>query len=149
MTLAVPLFAQSQPHTCLPACVRMILAYHGQELSEAELAQAFKTIPLLGTQPDNVVSGLEVLGYHALWFENGTIDRLLELLSAKWPVIAFLRAQDLPHGRAGLHAIVIIGIENNHVIAHDPSMTDRLRLELNTFSQRWARLGRQGMVIWK
>ena len=48
MTLAVPSFAQSQPHTCLPACVRMILAYHGYEHAESDLTKAFKTVPLLG-----------------------------------------------------------------------------------------------------
>lgn len=149
MTLAVLHFAQSKPHTCLPACVRMILAYHGQAHSEAELAKAFNAIPFLGTQPGNVVSGLESLGYHALWFENGSIERLLELLSAQWPIIVFLRAQDLPHGRSGLHAIVIIGIENNLVMAHDPMLTELLQLELNIFSHLWANLGRQGMVVWR
>ena len=89
------------------------------------------------------------MGYHALWFGNGTIERLLELLSAQWPIIAFLRAQDLPYGRSGLHAIVIIGIENNHIIAHDPTRTKLLQLDLSTFSQMWANLGRQGMVVWK
>jgi ABC-type bacteriocin/lantibiotic exporter with double-glycine peptidase domain len=149
MTLNVPFIPQDQSHTCLPACVRMVLAFHGFDHSEAELAQAFKTVPFLGTQPDNVVSGLEHLGYHALWFENGTIERLLELLSANWPVILFLQAQDLPHGRAGIHTLVIIGIENNQVIAHDPSQTRPVRLELNKFAKMWANLGHQGMVVWK
>lgn len=149
MTLSVPFLSQNQPHTCLPACVRMVLAFHGFAHSETELAHAFRTIPPLGTQPDNVVSGLERIGYHALWFENGTIERLLELLAVNWPIIVFLRAQDLPHGRAGLHAVVIIGIENNQVITHDPSQTEPLHLELNRFAKMWANLGHQGMVIWK
>ena len=149
MTLKVPLRQQTKPHTCLPACVRMVLAFHGLEQTEEELAKTFKTIPFLGTQPDNVVSGLERMGYHALWFENGTIERLLELLGANWPVIAFLRAQDLPHGRTGLHAVVIVGIENNQILANDPSQPEPISLELRIFAKMWANLGHQGMVVWK
>jgi len=69
----------------------MILAYYGQEWDEETLAQTFNTIPFLGTQPDNVVSGLEKLGFHALWFENATMQRILDILAEEWPLIAFLR----------------------------------------------------------
>ena len=34
MKLPVPHFRQQLPHTCLPACVRMVLAYWGKEHSE-------------------------------------------------------------------------------------------------------------------
>lgn len=46
MKLAVPHFRQEHPHTCLPACVRMALAYWGKEYSEEELAQVFGTEPV-------------------------------------------------------------------------------------------------------
>ena len=149
MKLPVPYFRQQSPYTCLPVCVRMILAYHQFEHEEDELAEAFKTTPFLGTQPDNVVTGLTALSYQALWFENATVERLLEMLAANWPVIAFLRAQDLPHGRAGLHAVVVIGIENQTVICLDPSLEKEWRPELSTFIQIWGNLGYQGMVVWK
>lgn len=41
----------------------MVLAFRGQHHTETELAQAFNTVPLLGTLPENVVSGLEEMGY--------------------------------------------------------------------------------------
>ena len=149
MKLPVPHFRQQAPLTCLPACARMILAYHQCEHTEDELAEAFNTIPFLGTQPDNVVAGLTALGYQALWFENATVERLLEMLAANWPVIVFVRAQDLPHGRAGLHAVVVTGIENQTVICLDPSLEEEWRPELATFIQIWGNLGYQGMVVWK
>ena len=31
MTLPVPHFKQEYPHTCVVACIRMVLAYLGQE----------------------------------------------------------------------------------------------------------------------
>jgi len=126
MKLSVPHFRQEHPHTCLPACARMVLAYWGQEHTEEELAQAFDSVPLWGTRPEAVVTGLESLGYHGLWFENANLERLVDLLSHGWPVIVFLRASDLPHGRAGLHAVVVVGIEGESVICLDSKLDNVL-----------------------
>jgi hypothetical protein len=60
MTLSVPQYQQSTLYTCLPACGRMVLAFRGHYHTEAELARAFGTVPLLGTLPENVVSGLDL-----------------------------------------------------------------------------------------
>lgn len=86
--LPVPHYRQSRSYTCLPACVRMILAYHDKHHTEAELASLFGAV-LLGTLPENVVNGLEQLGYRGFWFENATPDRLSNLLEHGWPVIVF------------------------------------------------------------
>lgn len=126
----------------------MVLAYWGKEHSEEELAHAFGTVPVWGTRPDSAVVGLEGLGYHALWFEDATLERLLDLLSQKWPVIVFLRAADLPHGRAGLHAVIVAGMENEIVICLDPSLDRELSLELSLFLKAWSKLGHQGLVVW-
>lgn len=126
----------------------MILAYHGHTHTEEELVQAFNTVPGLGTQPHHVVSGLQALGYHALWFERASMDRLKELLASEWPVIVFLRAQDLPYGQTGLHAVVLTGIREDRAIALDPTLDEELALDLTHFDEMWANLGRQGMVIW-
>lgn len=85
----------------------MVLAYRGRKYSEQELVQALGTVRGLGTNPESAITGLESMGYHALWFENATLERLIDLLGHDWPVIVFLRAANLPHGRAGLHAVVM------------------------------------------
>jgi uncharacterized protein YvpB len=125
----------------------MVLAYNGRNHSEVELSVAFKTVPLLGTLPENVVSGLEQLGYRSLWFENATIERLVNLAEHKWPIIVFLRASDLPHGIAGLHAVVVIEIQDRWIVALDPNLDHELQLDLITFLRAWSALGQQGMVI--
>jgi ABC-type bacteriocin/lantibiotic exporter with double-glycine peptidase domain len=126
----------------------MVLAYWGREHSEEELAQAFGTVPVWGTRPDRVVFGLEKLGYHALWFENATLERLLDLLAEGWPVIVFVRATDLPYGRAGLHAVVVIGVESERVTYLDPRLDREFSLELSSFLKAWSSLERQGLVVW-
>lgn len=80
MTLAVPHFQQATSYTCLPACARMVLSFLGYEHTERELADAFGTVPLLGTPPENVVSALEAMGYHHYYFRK--VSKLPKLISA-------------------------------------------------------------------
>ncbi len=146
--LGIPHYKQSTPDTCLPACVRMVLAHLGKVHDEHELAQVMGTVRGLGTNPENAIVGLERIGYRALWFENATFERLNNLLQHEWPVIVFVRAADLPHGRAGLHAIVLIAMTADQVTCLDPSLDEPLNLALPAFLSTWTALGSQGMVVW-
>ncbi len=148
MTLSVPHYQQSMPYTCLPACVRMVLAFRGQYHTETELAQAFNTVPLLGTLPENVVSGLEEMGYHALWFENASLDRMRALFDHGWPIIALLRAADSPHDTAGLHAVVVTGLAGEEITFLDPARTSQTTMRESHFIQAWSKLDHQGIVVW-
>jgi ABC-type bacteriocin/lantibiotic exporter with double-glycine peptidase domain len=40
MKIDLPILKQETPHTCLPACVRIVLQYYGQEFSEETIASA-------------------------------------------------------------------------------------------------------------
>jgi ABC-type bacteriocin/lantibiotic exporter with double-glycine peptidase domain len=126
----------------------MILAYHGEQYSEEELVKEFYIVPGMGTAPESVVTGLENFGYHALWFANASLERLIDLLAYDWPVIVFVRAMDLPHGRSGYHSLVVVGIEDEQVICLDPSLSQESRFELAEFVQLWNRLKSQGIVLW-
>ena len=55
---------------------------------------------------------------------------------------------ELPHGRAGVHAVIIVGIEEEQVICLDPTLEVELRLTLFAFLEVWSGLGNQGMVVW-
>lgn len=141
-------FHQEQPHTCLPACVRIVLDYWGHPHSEEELAQAFHSVPLWGTLPGDVIAGLEELGYRGLWFENAGLERLLALLDQDWPVIVFLRAADRPRGRTGLYAVVVSGLKTGQVLCMDPAIGEEVRLSLEVFLRAWSALDNQGLVVW-
>jgi ABC-type bacteriocin/lantibiotic exporter with double-glycine peptidase domain len=146
--MKLPVFRQEKPYTCLPACIRIVLAYRDQEYTEEELARVCGSVPVWGTLPAEAIDGLESLGYRALWFEDASLERLLELLNQDWPVIVFLRAADLPHGQAGLHTIVVSGLEAGYVVGIDPALGDEIQIELNDFIYAWSALGNQGMVVW-
>ncbi|MEZ4673997.1 MAG: C39 family peptidase [Caldilineaceae bacterium] len=148
MTIPVPHFQQLTPYSCLPACARMVIAFLGHDHSEEELTRTFNTVPLLGTLPENMISGLEAMGYRVLWFENATIDRLRALLEHKWPIITLVQATDLPHGTAGLHAVVVIGMSEGEIAFLDPVLKDVMFMSLPNFERAWSNLGHQGIVIW-
>lgn len=124
------------------------MAFRGQHHTETELAQAFNTVPLLGTLPENVVSGLEETGYHALWFENATLDRMRALFDHGWPIIALLRAADSPHDTAGLHAVVVTGLAGEEITFLDPARTSQTTMRESHFIQAWSKLDHQGIVVW-
>lgn len=148
MTLSVPHYQQQTPYTCLPACVRMVLAFLGHAHTENELAEAFRTVPLIGTLPENVIGALQKMGYHALWFENATAERLFRLSEHDWPVIALLLAQDLPNGIAGMHAVVVSGLNDQQITFLDPMQTEATVMSTLDFLQAWDNLDNQGIVVW-
>ena len=149
MRISAPHYRQETAHTCLSACVRMVLAYLGDEQSERKLAIAFQTAPGWGALPEHVETTLAGWGYQVHWFENATLERLEQLHANAFLVIAFLRAVDLPHGRGGLHAVVIVDIDDRSVTCLDPMLDDDLKLGLAEFVRIWARLNNQGMIIWR
>lgn len=146
--LNVPHFRQQDAQSCVPACARMILAHLGVDYSESLLVKQFRTNRLLGTSPTNAVNGVESLGHHALWFENATIDRLHTFLDSNWPVIIFLQASDLPHGKRGVHALVLVAATTAHLTFLDPTLDIPFTLTLSSFEQAWYAMDNQGMVIW-
>lgn len=149
MRIPVPHFQQETPHTCLPACVRMVLSFLGNDQTERQLVSAFQTVPGWGTLPEHVEISLARLGYHVRWFENATLERLEQLHANRFPVIVFLRAVDLPHGSGGLHALVLVDIDEHFVTCLDPTSDHDLKIDLSEFLEIWSRLNHQGMVIWR
>lgn len=88
-------------------------------------------------------------GYRVRWFEGATLERLEQLHANNFPVIAFLRAVDLPHGTGGLHGVVTVDLDEQSVICLDPGLEQELKLDLAMFLGIWSRLNNQGMVIWR
>lgn len=149
MRIPVPHFQQETDYTCLPACVRMVLTFLGDDRPESELALAFQSVRDWGTLPEQIEATLITWGYRVRWFEGAPLERLEQLQTNHFPVIAFLRAADLPHGTSGLHAIVIVDIDEQFVICLDPVLNQDLKLAIAEFLRIWSRLNNQGMVIWR
>jgi ABC-type bacteriocin/lantibiotic exporter with double-glycine peptidase domain len=122
LKLDVPYFKQKKSTTCGPACVRMVLAYNGNEQSEGELEHLCET-SWLGNTCEELASGVQKLGLRAEVVENLTEDSLEDLLENGIPLIVLLDPAMLYDGVEGFgHFVVITGLEGDVVYYHDPDL---------------------------
>ena len=67
----VPHIQQEREYSCLPACVRMVLAFYDEQRSEDELRRLLRT-RVTGTSPANLMLNLPDIGFDAAVF-NGSM----------------------------------------------------------------------------
>jgi hypothetical protein len=71
-------------------------------------------------------------------------------LSQGRPIIAVLDPSLLYPGVSGFaHGVVIVGLEANTVIYHDPELAADLAVSWEPFQAAWDRRERKGVIIWK
>ncbi len=145
--LRLPHFEQSAPGYCLPACVRMVLAYWGLERSEAQIRQ------LLGTRefgtPAFAVQRVAVLGL-VVTYRAWSVPQLLATLDAGQPLILFVRTGFLDHWQEDVaHAVVVVGAEEDICFwLHDPAFPSApMMVSWNGVLAAWAEFGYRGAVI--
>lgn len=123
MRLAVPHRQQLNSGYCLPACVEMVLAYWGIARDQSAIAQQPGTIPGAGTPGSRIfllISPKLDVTYQA----RGEVSDLLKALRQSIPPIALVSTGQLPYWNEDTpHAVVVIGMEESHVILNDPART--------------------------
>ena len=118
--LPVPHHKQSSDGQCLPACVRMVLAYLGHELEEARIAEVLRAHSF-GTPAPNV-RYLESLGL-SVTFGQMSLSRLRGYLRDGKPCIVFVQAGELPYSESeGSHAVVVVGLSEHVAYINDPAV---------------------------
>lgn len=136
--LPVPHFKQELDYSCLPACVRMVLAFYGQEYEEARLHALLKTRPG-GTSPVQVMLRLPEMGFDA-YVRSGSLSLLRELLNVEIPCVVHLWTPPLPYWSVeAIHAVVVVAIAEDRVLVHDPVQeTGPTEIPIDTFVEAWA-----------
>jgi ABC-type bacteriocin/lantibiotic exporter with double-glycine peptidase domain len=147
--ISLPHYQQSAEGYCLPACARMVLAYLGLELTEAEVSQT------LGAQefgtPSFAVQQLTALNVQVTYRE-WSVAQLLDALRAKAPVLVFVRTAFLDHWTNDVaHAVVIVGAtENQQFWIHDPAWpAGPQAVSWDGLLAAWAEFSYRGAVITK
>jgi ABC-type bacteriocin/lantibiotic exporter with double-glycine peptidase domain len=137
-----------QPGACLLACIRMVLAFLGQEVSEAHLA-SFLQSPEFGT-PSFYINRLVKWDYRVT-YDSGNIAQLRRHLDAGNPCILFVYTGWLSCWDENLaHAIVVVGAGGKSFYCHDPAfdegpttiVEDELVLAWSEFDYRYAMIER-------
>ena len=119
VSLSVPHFKQEKPYSCLPACVRMVLAHYGRLVTEDELRQLMGT-SLHGT-PARAVLQVAALGFDMqLRFTN--LGELTAALRTGTPPIAFVNTGSLDYWSFDCaHVLVVVGMDVASVSVNDPT----------------------------
>lgn len=121
-TLPVPHRKQTQASDCLAACVAMVLDYLHRPVPYARLLSLLGIGPI-GAPRRNILrltrlGGLEVI------YRTATLSLVAQYLLTRDPVIAFVDTGELSYWLSTTnHALVVVGMDNEHVLVHDPAYT--------------------------
>ena len=117
-SLKVPRFRQEFHYSCIPACARMVLAFFGQQRTEAELRTMMKTDPS-GT-PVRRLTELTHLGFD-VDFSMTDLAGITAYLTSGLPPIALLSTAALPYWSQSCdHVAVVVGVDDSWVYLNDP-----------------------------
>ena len=134
--LNVPQHKQEQSADCLAACASMVLAYLKQPVDYKQLLQVLRIGPL-GAPRRNVLNlvrlGLDVI------YREATLSIVAEYLQAGVPVIAFVDTAELAYWKTATnHAVVITGLDADHVVVNDPAFESfPQRIPQDEFELAW------------
>jgi ABC-type bacteriocin/lantibiotic exporter with double-glycine peptidase domain len=120
-SLPVPHLEQEQDYTCVPACVRMVLAFHGHWVSERALSDLLDT-DVTGTRFRDIARVAE-LGF-TVNIATGSLEDPGRITREGFPCIARIKTVQLP--RYPLppwlpHAVVVSGAAEAEVFILDPA----------------------------
>jgi ABC-type bacteriocin/lantibiotic exporter with double-glycine peptidase domain len=144
MSSKPPFFRQEQSETCMLACLRMVLAQRGTEVTEATLLER---VPLVhgGIDPDQLAMLARVFGLKA---EPRQLDfaQMAELVrEERFPIVLVDRSV-LDHEFA-IHAVIPFRVSRNFVRVLDPLRGER-RISRRKFMEAHRRVDRWA-VVWE
>lgn len=106
----IPYFTQERPESCVPACLRMVLASMGADTTEEALYLSCET-DIDGTLPSKAVQCAQSLGFNASSPRLSGLDELYEqiALSHSYPIV-FVNLSPIL-GINVIHAVIVETID--------------------------------------
>ncbi len=147
---AIPFLQQERPESCIPACVRMVLARYGVERSEAEVYACCET-DADGTLPSAAARCIRQFGLKAEAQRLKGLETLQgHLNTPDCSVIVHVNLATLL-GVNVVHAVVVEAIDGraNYVRVVDPAYppAGRRTWPLGLFEMAWRAVRYQALVI--
>lgn len=145
---------QRTNYSCGPACLSMVLAFHGKTLDEQTLIRRTGTTPEDGLSPAGIARFLRKSRYSHKQQQRMTLSLLGAYLERGWPVIVAYQAwphkpseTDLGRSWDHGHYSVVVGIRDARVCLVDPSSRRKRRwLDADTFIASWRDIENSGRI---
>ena len=139
----VPLCYQETEFTCGIACSQSILAYYGISYSQTALADVLHSKPILGTDAQNILYFMQLLGFKAFMRENMEIHDIRDYVDAGIAPILIIQAWkeddiEYRYDWKNAHYVVACGYSNNMIYAMDPyTLGNYTYLSFGDLLDRW------------
>jgi hypothetical protein len=139
-SIDVPFVPQTES-LCGGAAAAMVFRYWGDAHAGVDEFAPLVDRRTRGIETTTFVRAVEERAWRATE-RQGSIDFLQSELQAGHPVIALIEVR--PHR---YHYVVIVGLDADHVIFHDPTWGPSRRLTRDEMTRRWASTGFWSVVI--
>jgi ABC-type bacteriocin/lantibiotic exporter with double-glycine peptidase domain len=141
-----PFHKQGTPYSCVLACLRIVLASLGLELSEAALRTLCDCTPF-GTEALKAVDAARQLGFpQTVKHTLPTRELEAQVRRGIYPIVF---VSTLPiDGIKGGHALVVIDMDQAGVSVYDPQQGERL-LPRTTFDYAWVMIHNVAILVQK
>jgi ABC-type bacteriocin/lantibiotic exporter with double-glycine peptidase domain len=144
MTWKPPFVRQTRSNTCAIACLRMILAYQGTEITEKELEQA-SFLPPTGLDPEELAQLAGRFGLRAVERQLDQDDLFDLIRQQRFPIVFLYRR--LINGVGDGHAVIPVRLTRRYVQILDPLKGER-RISIARFEEARRLIG-QWAVVWE
>lgn len=138
-----PFHKQETTYSCVPACLRMVLAGLGLDLTEERLRELCDCNPLFGTEAMRAVEAARGLGFAGSAKYTLRYDELRGLVDGGRYPVAYISLEAIG-GTEESHAVLVIEADDEAVTVYDPLHGER-RLSRQSFTTAWA--ARRNLVI--
>lgn len=133
MQLSVPFYRQKTWHTCGPACLKMLFAFHDKRIAERRIALEAGTNRSTGTPRKAMLRAARTQGFACKMSSNGTWSDIQQCLKSGLPVLINYRD---PFDNEGHYALVI-GMNEKNVVLHDPYNGEEFELPVRKLKELW------------
>lgn len=152
--LAVPHIRQRTNYSCGPACLSMVLAFHGNAIDEQTLIRRTGATPENGLSPAGIARFLRASRYSHKQQQRMTLALLTAYIDRGWPVVVAYQAWPHKPSQTDLgqcwdhgHYSVVVGVADNFVWLVDPSSKrKRRRVEKTAFVASWRDIETNGRI---
>ncbi|MFN0120261.1 MAG: cysteine peptidase family C39 domain-containing protein [Blastocatellia bacterium] len=135
MRLKPPFHAQETPDSCIPACLRMLLAAAGVQATEAEIRARCDCSPVFGTSALSAVRAARDFGFPLTAKDNLLLMELQTLVEDGHFPICYVNAGPLD-GYEGQQAVIVVELSDASATVLDPLHGERL-ISLDSFRAAW------------